>query len=226
MYNSTFYRANWRKPEMKTDANIKERLEKILKIEFISNRDETFLNSLLENYEKYEGLTPRQFSAMEKIEKRYDPDNFKIIEQWRSDFGDDKRQAMKIVADYYSKTTYWGWFVEKVQNESDYIPSRETYEKIVNNRYAQRAISAVLEPSKFEIGAMATLRANVPYAQPGARYRGKDVLLLEIFTKGMEYKTYRACLMGDPTVSFKVQERHLKKPRKHKPYKIKPGEKR
>jgi hypothetical protein len=226
MYNALYYRNSWKKPEMKTDANIAERLEKILESEELSMRDEPFLRSLLENFKKYKGLTPRQFGAMEKIEKRYNPANKASRKNWRESFGEDKHQAVKIIAEYYARTTYWGSFVERVKEDPDYIPSKEDYEKIVNNRYAQRALEAVLSPAKFEVGAMVTLRQNVPWTHAGARYRGKDVLLLEVVTKGLEYKTYKACLMNNPTVNFEVQERHLKKPRKHKPYKIKPGEKR
>ena len=46
MYNAPYYRNSWRKPEMKTDANILERLEKILEVECISNRDKDFISSL------------------------------------------------------------------------------------------------------------------------------------------------------------------------------------
>lgn len=226
MYNAPYYRNSWKKPEMKTDANIAERLEKILESEDLSMRDEPFLRSLLENFKKYKGLTPRQFGAMEKIEKRYDPANKEARRNWRENFGEERHQAVKIIAEYYARTTYWGSFVERVKEDPNHIPSMEDYEKIVNNRYAQRALEAVLTPAKFEVGSMVTLRANVPWTHAGARYRGKDVLILEIITKGMEYKTYRACLMNNPVVNFEVQERHLKKPRKHKPYKIKPGEKR
>ena len=226
MYSAPYYSNSYRKPEMKTDSNIAKRLRNILESEGLSIRDEPFLRSLLENFEKYKGLTPRQFGAMEKIEKRYDPTNIEKRKKWRDNFGEDKRQAVKIIAEYYTGTTYWGTFVAKVKEDPEYIPSLEDYEKIVNNRYAQRALAAVLTPAKFEVGAMVTLRANVPWSHVGARHSGKDVLLLEIITKGLEYKTYKACLMNNPAVNFEVQERHLKKPRKHKPYKIKPGEKR
>ena len=223
MYNAPYYRNSWRKPEMKTDANILERLEKILEVECISNRDKDFISSLHENFEKYKGLTPRQFSAMENIEKRYDPANQEAIKNWRANFDEEKRKVTKIIAEYYANTTYWGNFVKRVQEDPDYIPSKETYEKITDNAYARRALKAVLT---FEVGSMVTLRANVPWTHAGARHRGKDVLLLEVLCKGLEYKAYKVCLMLDPMVNFEVQERHLKKPRKHKPYKIKPGEKR
>jgi len=73
--------------------------------------------------------------------------------------------------------------------------------------------------AKFDIGALAVVRKNVPWTQPGTRYKEKEVLVLESITEGMQYRTCKVCLMLNPSIIFIVEERHLKKPRKYVPYK-------
>jgi len=103
--------------ELKTDTNIEARLVKLLENERLSDRDKSFLSSLLDSFKHYKGLTPKQYSAMERKEEIFKPENIAKFEEWKEVYFSTEREATRIIAKYYlnseslcndSKIRHWG----------------------------------------------------------------------------------------------------------------------
>ena len=58
-----------------------------------------FVESLKGAYEKYEGLTVRQFEALKKVVERFSPEKKAAREEWAANYNEEKRKIAKIVAE-------------------------------------------------------------------------------------------------------------------------------
>ncbi len=203
---------------MGTDAKVKERLESLLNNPHLREYDQGFLESLMGGYVKYDGLTPRQYEAMEKIEKRYTPEKIAELAKWTDQYRDKEKEDAKIVAAYYVNTHYFQGMARKILTDDDFVPVKHTWERMMSNPYAKRVLAASRTPAKFEEGNLCTVRQNVPYTQRASAYKGHDVMILDSKTLGYQYRTCKVCLFLNPSVIFEIEERHLKAPRKHKAY--------
>ncbi len=54
-----------------TDVKVLERIGKLREIDRITQWESGFLESLAESFNKWSGLTPRQYEIFEKIEKKH-----------------------------------------------------------------------------------------------------------------------------------------------------------
>ena len=201
-----------------TDAKVLERIGKLREIDRITQWESGFLESLAESFNKWKGLTPRQYEIFEKIEKKHtDPSVVKDWNEWVKEYDDEKRQVAKIVAKYYRATNqrngtgYWGDLPSKIINDDEYIPTRNQFEKMTGNSYAKRAIAAATEDAKFPVGSIARIRKGISYTHKCAKYPNEDVLILSVLEDAREYKTSQACLLSNPANIFEIQQRHLKK---------------
>ena len=201
-----------------TDAKVKLRLESLINNPHLQEYDKGFLESLMDGFKKYDGLTPRQLEALVKIEKRYSPEKIAELEKWTDEYRTKRKEDTKVIAAYYASTQYFRSMAHKILTDDDYIPNRHAWERMTSNPYAKRALAASKTPAKFEVGKLCTVRQNVPYTQRASAYKGQDVMVLESETAGYQYRTCKVCLFLNPSVIFEIEERHLKAPRKYKAY--------
>ena len=201
-----------------TDVKVLERIGKLREIDRITQWESGFLESLAESFNKWSGLTPRQYEIFEKIEKKHtDPSVVKGWNEWVKEYDDEKRKVAKIVAKYYQATNqrngtgYWGDLPSKIINDDKYIPTRRQFEKMTGNSYAKRAIASATEDAKFPVGSIARIRKGISYTHKCAKYPNEDVLILSVLEDAREYKTSQACLLSNPANIFEIQQRHLKK---------------
>ena len=131
----------------------------------------SFLPSILEQFEKKGYLTQKQVDILEKNEKRFDPMNIeserKEYEEWCKEYDFAKREAAKKVAEYY-KTEYESgrnhtfWYEKtatKVLEDPNHIPTKQQYEKMVLNKYAQSWLRNSSAKPKYKEGDYVSLNA-------------------------------------------------------------------
>ena len=201
-----------------TDVKVLERIGKLREIDRLTQWESGFLESLTESFNKWKGLTPRQYEIFEKIEKKLtDPSVVKDWNEWVKEYDDEKRKVAKIVSEYYvaenerNSTGYWGALPSRILNDDKFIPTRNQFEKMTGNNYAKRAIAAATEDAKFPVGSIARIRKGISYTHKCARHYNQDVLILSVLEDGRQYKTSQACLLSNPADIFEIQQRHLKK---------------
>jgi hypothetical protein len=168
------------------DPTLPQRIRNLILNDLTKNNQflQSFLPSILEQFEKKGYLTQKQVDLLEKNEKQFDPMNVesarKDFEEWTKECDDQKRETAKKVAEYYRKEYESGrsasFYYEKVAtqilSDPDYIPSRQQYEKMVQNKYAQQWLKNSSAKPKFAVGDYVSLNSQTKSYWNGRNYGG------------------------------------------------------
>jgi hypothetical protein len=155
------------------DPSLPQRIRNLITNENTKENNflQSFLPSILEQFEKKGYLTQKQVDILEKNEKQFDPANVeesrKDYREWCSEYDDEKRETARKVAEYYrneyehgrTTTFYYEKVATKIIQDPDYIPSRQQYEKMVNNKYAQQWLKNASSKPKFSEGDYVSLNS-------------------------------------------------------------------
>tara|TARA_R110001583_G_scaffold53210_1_gene164371 strand:- start:3441 stop:3995 length:555 start_codon:yes stop_codon:yes gene_type:complete len=173
-------------------------------------------------YEKRGSLTDGQIRYFESIESNVLPD-----EEWEKNFTAAMRQDTVLAASYYMTTQYFVALATKVLDDETYTPSEHEYNKMVLNKYAQKAIKAHKEPYTWNRGDMALVRGTLRTSDIGTTQRlgysaasqlqNQVVLIVGECEGARLYKTVKVMCPSQPSLAvFELEERKLKKYRKPK----------
>ena len=202
--------------EKVTGNNIPARLSVLTENPEVPQNTKDFLQSLTGAYEKYDGLTTRQYEAMEKVEKRFSAAKVAERKAWAGEYTDERRKIAKICAEYYiANPPYFRDLADKILNESDFVPTERQYRALCENKFAKKVLAATTSEPKFEKGAMVKGRSTAIRA-----IRDKHVVIIDVDAAPVKSaakgtKVYRVLPVGSPTTIL-VEERHLKNGRRKK----------
>ena len=181
----------------------------------LSDWERNFMGSLLDSAKKWGRLTAKQHEVFQRIEKKTDPAHQAAVNAWRSNFTDDMREALVFAANYYkANPPYYGEVAERILSDSSYIPSEKLYRKMVENNYVRRAATNNVEPIKYPVGSMVTVRDAQGVGGSLRPYRGQKVIVIEAqeivmsATKGS--RRYSVLPIGGAQ-AIETEERYLKK---------------
>jgi hypothetical protein len=175
----SYYHRFARRPKPVTigTAKVKNMIETIDKIKGLSDWERNFVDSIKEGWQKYGSVTEKQHGMIQKLADRYNPENVKAREDWISNFDDEKKNRLQVVARYYkANPPYFGDLADRVLNDPDYIPTARAYAAMCENKYAQKVMDIHNGEPLFPAGSMATARAS---RQTPRRIRGKTVVVIE-----------------------------------------------
>jgi hypothetical protein len=209
------------------DPTLKDRLEKLLANPTLCQYPKTveFMRSLLEQFNARGSLSHNQVKCIEDNEKRYSADNIAAnsaaIEAWRSSYDANKRATMRLVAKWYkdmadagSQPYYYRETCEKVLSDDNFVPSQATFEKIVNNKFAQRYVENVNSGAKYNAGDVVELTATAKNSRFAAHATSivSGAIVIEVTDKVTSTKgsrQYKVLPIGSDQV-LNVEERFLK----------------
>ena len=182
-----------------------------------------FVTSLKGQLSMGRELSPRQKEILKKVEDRHSDEAKAVRDSWASSFTSEQREKMKIAAGYYlANPPYFGDLAAKAISDDTFVPSEKAYRKMVENKYATRAIESTLAEPKFNAGSHVMLRST---AHESVTFtRGKQGLTSRKGKLGMVIKTnarpvsspargskvYSVLFFGETSPAF-VEERWLKK---------------
>ena len=196
---------------------MKERFEKVLASERCGARFRNVVESMQLFYEKRGSLTDGQIRYFESIESNVLPD-----EEWETNFTAQMREDTILAAKYYKTTQYFVTLANNVLDSEKYIPTEKEYNKMVLNKYAQKAIKAHKEPATWTRGDRALVRATLGHADIGTEQRvsyqsartlhNQMVLVVGEVDGPRLYKTLKVMCPAVPVLGvFAIEERKLKK---------------
>ena len=211
------------------DPTLKDRLEKLLANPVLCQYPKTveFMRSLLEQYNARGSLSHNQVKCIEDNEKRYTDENVQAqsaaIQAWRTSYDADKRATMRAIAGWYksmadagSQPYYYRETCEKVLSDENFVPSQATYEKIVNNKFAQKYIANTKAQAKFSAGdvvELTTQAKNAPrfaYGLASSILSGAIVIeVTDIVSSTNGSRQYKLLPIGGDQL-INVEERCLK----------------
>ncbi len=183
--------------------------------------ERNFLDSVKEQYTRRGRLSEKQVDILKRVQNKYKPEVQQARQAWICAWTPEKASNLRVVAKYYKTTSYFQNVVDRILTEDDYIPSEKLYNKIVENKYAQRVLAAHHADAKFGSGNMAVVKsANRSVNHIHRTMVGKPVLILQVMdyiqsaAKGS--KLYLVASVADSRKQTYVEERDLKKFKRNK----------
>ena len=181
---------------------------------------------VVDSFEKFvedkKCLTPGQVNFLVNIERQCLPN-----EKWETSFTDDMREDLNLAAQYYATTPYFTLLSTKVLEDPDYIPTENEYQKMVLNKYAQKAIKVHREPAKWQKGEQAMFRQTITAQhlpthcatrRVASNLRNTKCLVVDHVPRPGLYKIVKVMCMAAPELGvIELEERWLKnapKPKK------------
>lgn len=147
------------------------------------------------------------------------------VNQWVS-FTDTKeyRDNVKVIAEYYERTG--GYFKNYISAVKSDVPlDQNSYNRFINNKYAEKVLTAHKAVPRFSVGSLADLRTNASCTgdRDGVSNLYKrspnGIMILSntepIVSACVGAKRYKAVCIGD-TKPFWIEERYLKGRKKRK----------
>lgn len=195
--------------------------------------DRSFLESILEQIEKKRNLSKKQLQMLDKILLKNTPEHQTQHENWASVYETDYKNEGIIVARYYSKQPpYYTDVANDVLN--DLVPERVSFFRMMENKYAARILEEYNRDPLYDKSMLVMPRANtvskhlhfedfIKLSWPETnktiekfKQNGGFVIKVcdEIFSAAKGSKRYKILAIG-AKYPFIVEERHIKRKRKH-----------
>jgi len=212
-------RATYTPKLINKDAKLLPRLEGILK-ENLNSSTQTFITSLRDFCKTNGGLTDNQLTAFVKVESRYSKHEQAKLVMWEKEYKKSYLADAKLLAKYYVKAGYFSNIANPINDEPEYIPTRQSFMRMLNNSYAQKVLAETRRPAKFGTNEMVQIRQTFGKDD---KTRGMNQLKnrlcfvmandLQIVSAVAGGKRYQVLPMGHdrPVV---LEERHIMKPNK------------
>lgn len=151
------------------DPELKDRIEKLQQNNLVK-QDEwltKFLDSVLEQFNTKGYLSHAQIGIIEKNEKKYSDESVAAAKEWEQQFDDTKRELVLKAANYYKymhenngQPFYFESIAEKVLEDKNFIPTEQTYRKMVENNYVKNWIANSESQPKYAVGDYVTLNSS------------------------------------------------------------------
>ena len=139
-----------------------------------------------------------------------------IKHEWTQACTAEQYAEAKICASYYiNNPPYFNDLAFRILNHENYIPTRDEYDKLVNNKYAQRVLEEHSSACKFERGSLVLLRKPAISRMSLHEFESVPLLVIKehaapIICSASGAKRYMVVPVGKGE-PFIVEERHIKK---------------
>ena len=197
--------------QRQTKEGVVERVNNMLEKQELTTDTYDFLESIIEYYNKYKGLTPKQFKVLGEIEESLTPAGLANIKAWKDSYDENKFQTAVICAHYYSHTKYFTDVSKKILKDNSYILSEKTYKSMCENKYAKKVLRETHAKPKYLTGTLVKFRKAHEESIGICTVIDTDTAYVTSAAKGA--KKYLVLPFGY-SKPVEVEERHIKKYRK------------
>ena len=169
-----------------------------------------FVDSIIAQAKRGRPLSEKQRSVWNNVKEQY-------TGSWSEEYRTTYQEKAKQVAAFYraSKLPYWENMIGDILSLEEYVPRRQHFLKMFNNRYAQRVLEQTGTTPVFTARQSVQLRKNQTTRTKYTRYLGKKAFVLAVgdvieAVKGGRGYTVLFAGNSRPMV---IQERYLMKVR-------------
>tara|TARA_Y100000593_G_scaffold49919_2_gene94095 strand:- start:1124 stop:1768 length:645 start_codon:yes stop_codon:yes gene_type:complete len=170
----------------------------------------TFLESLMNYYHTYDGLTPKQMTALKDIELSIIERTSSDHEAWVKEYGDEKRKIATACAHYYAAhPPYYESLIKSVLTDPSFVPTQKQYISMCQNAYTKKVLAATNDDPVYMNGQLVQGRKTAPR---GIRNKLCTVVASNdrpVTSAARGAKTYLVLPVGEAT-PIECEERHLK----------------
>jgi hypothetical protein len=200
----------------------------------LSNREEVFAKSIMQQLEAGSSLSWSQELWMGKIMEKYSPERIEEEKQWAKNFCDKlRKQAIQVAKYYEANPPYFGDIASRVLAEpKSFTLSKAEWARFCENKYAMKIRNVYKEELKYKKADCIQIRANnridianhsgaKGYARPNRQARRREAnkvgFILEADAKPVTRaakgsRVYKILLSGETSPIF-AHESDIKRKR-------------
>ena len=202
-----------------------QQIKNIIGHKCLSSWEQGFIESILSQMEKGRTLSGNQERIVTRCIEKTTPEKTVSYEEWESEYTSQHRDTALLCARYYRAEGYFTHICHNIIDNKDYIPTREHYTKMCENKYALKVIANSKTPFVYELGGLARVRQTVSnthvtsVSRPGSltlasKLWNKTVIIIDRLDPVEHpalYKTVCCSILANPSEQFWIEERKLKK---------------
>jgi len=154
-----------------------DNIQSILDDESVEGWDRGFLESVQDQLKKGRKLSEKQEKALAKVFARHTEEAKQERADWFNNFGDAKRERLRLMADYYLRVgSYFMDLVANVKHDENFVPTKKQYHAMCENKYSEKIWANYKTPAKFNRGDLIMIRK---VQRLGESWRGKVCVVLD-----------------------------------------------
>jgi hypothetical protein len=207
-----------------------QQLENLKDNKLLSQWERDFIKSIADQYAKSGKLSTNQERVLNTCLDKTSANKVKETQDWLASYGEEKRKIARLLAEYYKHEGYFQTLSNSILSDMAFVPSKEQYEKLCENKYAKKVIEAHNAPYEFQIGDLAIVRAGLRRTSitsmnkaasemyhDYAKFVNQMVIVIEHDnSRPRTSKFVYFTLLTDPNTKYRCDEKFLKKVRNKK----------
>jgi hypothetical protein len=200
-----------------------QQVENIIGHKCLSSWEQGFIESIVGQMKKGRTLSENQERIVTRCLEKTSPENVASREEWEKEYVEQHRETALLCARYYKMAGYFSNLANAVLNDENYIPTREHYTKMCENKYAKKVIENVSTPFQFGLGDLARVRKTITYnhlspadgseAFHHSKMRNQAVIIIDQEDPKEnpgQHKRVCCSVVTAPAIRFWCEERKLK----------------
>ena len=201
-----------------------QQIKNIIGHKCLSSWEQGFIESILSQMERGRTLSGNQERIVTRCIEKTTPEKIVSYEEWENEYTSQHRDTALLCARYYRAEGYFTHICHNILDNKDFIPTREHYTKMCENKYALKVIANSKTPFVYELGGLACVRQTVSNAHVTSVSRPGTTLASKLWNKTVIiidrldpvehpalYKTVCCSILTNPGEQFWIEERKLKK---------------
>lgn len=199
-------------------------VDKLIGHELLTSWEKGFIESVSDQLKRGRTLSSNQERVVNRCIEKTTPEKVAEREEWAKEYRAKHRETALLCARYYKEQGYFHNMVQNLMDKEDFVPSRENYTKMCENKYAKRVIENSNAPFQFGLGDLAQVRKTITHnhlspahgseAFHHMKMRNQAVIIIDQkdpMEKPDQYKVVCCSLVANPAIRFWCEERKLKK---------------
>jgi len=198
-------------------------VDKLIGHALLTTWEQGFIESVSDQLKRGRSLSSNQERVVTRCLEKTTPEKIASHDDWAKEYREQHRETALLCARYYNREGYFQIMVHKLLNDENYIPTREHYTKMCENKYAKKVIENVSTPFQFGLGDLARVRKTITYnhlspahgseAFHHTKVRNEAVIIIDQEDpkeKPGQHKRVCCSVVTAPGIRFWCEERKLK----------------
>ena len=199
-------------------------VDKLIGHALLTPWEKGFIESVSDQLKRGRTLSSNQERVVSRCIEKTTPEKVADYDAWAKEYRAKHRETALLCARYYKEQGYFHNMVQNLMDDEDFVPSRENYTKMCENKYAKRVIENSNAPFQFGLGDLAQVRKTIAHnhlapahgseAFHHMKMRNQAVIIIDQrnpMEKPDQYKVVCCSLVANPAIRFWCEERKLKK---------------
>ena len=135
-----------------------QQVEKLIGHNLLSQWEKGFIESVNDQMKRGRTLSSNQERIVNRCIEKTTPEKVAEGEEWAKEYRANHREIALICARYYKAEGYFTFLSTSILEDENFVPSKQQFTKMCENKYAKRVIENSKSPFQFGLGDLAKVR--------------------------------------------------------------------